>query len=202
MTISGRAGEPKSAGRNGSLELSASQRAFLDTLLEEEGVEIEAPSVIARWSGGEDAPLSFSQQRLWFLDQLVPGNPFYNVPAAIRLPIPVDATILERCLNVIVTRHEVLRTTFAARDGQPVQRVAETMELRLAVVNLTGLAPAKREAEVERLAAEEARRPFDLGRGRSSEPSWCAWAQPTMSSCSPFITSWPTAGPLGCSRGS
>ena len=102
------------------LELSSVKRRLLEQRLA--GFIRPAPSVIARWSGGEDAPLSFSQQRLWFLDQLVPGNPFYNVPAAIRLPIPVDATILERCLNVIVTRHEVLRTTFAARDGQPVQR--------------------------------------------------------------------------------
>ncbi len=73
---------------------------------------------------GETLPLSFAQEPLWFLDQLVPQNPFYNMPSAYRLTGPLDVVALERALHQVVSRHEVLRTTFPAPDGRPHQRVA------------------------------------------------------------------------------
>src|SRR6266498_2026847 len=70
---------------------------------------------------GKTAPLSHAQQRLWFLDQLVPGNPFYNESSALRLMFPLDKPALERSLNELVSRHEALRTNFEDADGEPLQ---------------------------------------------------------------------------------
>jgi L-aminoadipate-semialdehyde dehydrogenase len=110
-------------------------------------------------------PLSFGQERLWFVDQLDPGKPTYNMPAAFRLIGRIDVAIAERVVNEIVRRHEVLRTTFASKDGQPVQFIAPVLKLSLPVVDLRELAEAEREAEVRRLANAEARLSFDLSKG-------------------------------------
>jgi len=110
-------------------------------------------------------PVSIVQQRLWFLDQLEPGNIAYNIPVAIRLSGLLDVSALERCVGEIVGRHEALRTTFTIVEGQPVQVVAPLEPWRLRVVDLRGLAENSREAEALSLAGEEARRPFDLARG-------------------------------------
>src|SRR5262249_53912820 len=67
--------------------------------------------------------LSFAQERLWFLDQLEPGNPAYNIPATVRLQGQIETAVLEQCLDALVQRHEALRTTVVLADGQPVQRV-------------------------------------------------------------------------------
>ncbi|MBN1203856.1 MAG: amino acid adenylation domain-containing protein [Myxococcaceae bacterium] len=108
-------------------------------------------------------PASFAQRRLWFLDQFEPGNAFYNIPAALRLPGMLNAQVLEHSLNEIVRRHEALRTTFASVDGKPVQVLAASKHLPLPVIDLRAV--ANREAEASRLAMEEAQRPFDLHRG-------------------------------------
>ena len=110
-------------------------------------------------------PTSFAQQRLWFLDQLEPGNPAYNMPAAFRLVGPLDVAALEQSFNEIVRRHETLRTTFSVREGQPVQVIDPTSTLVLLVVDLRGLPESERKTEVSRLSAEEAKRPFDLAKG-------------------------------------
>jgi amino acid adenylation domain-containing protein len=110
-------------------------------------------------------PLSFAQERLWFLDQLNPGSPSYNIPEAYRLVGPLKLAALEQSLNEIVRRHESLRTTFAWGDEHPVQIIAPELNLSLPVVDLSSLPEAEREVAVEHLAAEEARRPFDLARG-------------------------------------
>jgi amino acid adenylation domain-containing protein len=108
------------------------------------------------------SPLSFAQQRLWFLYQLEPDNPFYNVPAAIRLTGTLDRTALERSFNQIVYRHAALRTTFTTVDGQPVQVVAPNGNVKLAVVNLQTVAASEREHISQQLAIAEAQRPFNL----------------------------------------
>ena len=110
-------------------------------------------------------PLSFSQQRLWFMDQLVPGGAVYNVPGAARLLGRLEPAVLAAVLAEVVRRHEVLRTTFQAVDGQPVQVIAAAAAVPLPVADLSRLPEAAREAEVARLAAAEARLPFDLARG-------------------------------------
>src|SRR5690606_22560108 len=114
---------------------------------------------------GEDPPLSYAQQRLWFLDRLVPGNPFYNIDAVLPIRAAISVPLLHQALNQIVRRHEALRTTFAERDGRPVQVIAPSLEIPLPVVDLRTMPPAEREAEAQRLAMEEARTPFDLARG-------------------------------------
>jgi amino acid adenylation domain-containing protein len=116
-------------------------------------------------SRGKTAPLSYAQQRLWFLEQLVSGNPFYNESSAIRLLFPVDDVALEKSLSEIVRRHEALRTNFEAPDGEPRQRVLPPRPLELPVINLSDLAEEQREAEAIRLATEHARRPFDIAKG-------------------------------------
>jgi amino acid adenylation domain-containing protein len=113
----------------------------------------------------EPPPLSFAQQRLWFLDQLAPASLFYNIPIAVRLTGDLDVEALKRTLDEIVSRHEALRTTFAQEKGKPVQIVAPQVNVPLPVVDLIDLAAADQEAEARRWARDEARRPFDLGSG-------------------------------------
>ena len=106
-------------------------------------------------------PLSFAQEPLWFLDQLVPENPFFNVSSAYRLSGPLDVGALESALSEIVSRHEVLRTSFPAPGGRPHQRVAPPAPVTVHVEDLTG----EDEQEVRRRARVEAELPFDLARG-------------------------------------
>ncbi|MEH1767283.1 MAG: amino acid adenylation domain-containing protein [Nostoc sp.] len=110
-------------------------------------------------------PLSFAQQRLWFLEQLEPGNPFYNQPATVRLTGALNLTVLEQSFNEIIRRHEALRTTFTVVEGQPVQVIAPTLALKLPVVDLQKLPHADREKEVVRVATKEAQVPFNLVEG-------------------------------------
>ncbi|HZN91762.1 MAG TPA: condensation domain-containing protein, partial [Myxococcales bacterium] len=103
-------------------------------------------------------PLSFAQQRLWFLDQLEPNNPLYNVPVALRLSGALDVPALEKSLGELIRRHEALRTTFRVERGQPVQVISPGSSVHLQVVPAT-------EEEARRLASEEAQKPFDLANG-------------------------------------
>lgn len=110
-------------------------------------------------------PLSFAQQRLWFLDQMEPGNPLYNISTAVRLKGSLDLAVLEQSLNEIVRRHEALRTTFKTVDGHPVQEIAPALKLTLPVLDWRQVEANEREAEVLRLAENEAQQPFDLAKG-------------------------------------
>lgn len=110
-------------------------------------------------------PLSFAQQRLWFIDQLEPGNAIYNIPQMVRLHGKLDVEVLEKTLNAIVQRHEALRTTFDTVDGQPVQVIAHAASLPISITDISSLRASELEAETNRMAREEAQRPFDLTRG-------------------------------------
>ncbi|MBN3892583.1 MAG: amino acid adenylation domain-containing protein [Nostoc sp. JL31] len=112
-----------------------------------------------------DLPLSFGQERLWFLNQLVPNHAFYNVPEAFRLRGVLNATILEQSLNEIINRHEILRTTYSSLNGQPIQVIHSTFPIKLLVVNLQGLPPYDQESQVRQVILEEAQSPFDLIQG-------------------------------------
>ncbi len=124
------------------------------------------PAGIPRRPAGADAPLSFAQQRLWFLDRLVPGNAAYNISAAFVLSGALDGPALERSVHAVIARHESLRTVFIEdADGQPVQRVRAADAAGEAVQWADVSAEADPGAAARRIAAEEAARPFELAQG-------------------------------------
>ncbi len=131
------------------------------------GLDVRPP--LRRAAAGEPTvPLSFAQERLWFLDRLDPGNAAYNMPAAFRLDGRLDAAALAASLGEVERRHGSLRTVFRAGESGPEQRVAPARPHRLPRVDLAGLPAAAREAELRRLVDREAAAPFDLASG----PLW------------------------------
>jgi non-ribosomal peptide synthetase component F/acyl carrier protein len=124
----------------------------------------ELPVIEPRRERGE-APLSFSQQRLWFMDQLEPGNPFYNISSAVRLSGRLDLPVLRQALGEVIRRHEVLRTIFVPRDGGAVQVILPPAPPSLPAFDLSALPAAARDAEVRKLVSQAALRAFDLARG-------------------------------------
>ncbi|MET8010137.1 non-ribosomal peptide synthase/polyketide synthase [Streptomyces sp. NPDC005271] len=123
------------------------------------------PAPIARLGRDAELPLSFAQQRLWFLDSFEPDSTEYITPLALRLRGTLDARALGAALTALVARHESLRTTFEAVDGRGVQIVHEPPEIRLTPHDLSRLPAGEREAELMELLAYERTRPFDLRRG-------------------------------------
>jgi hypothetical protein len=123
-----------------------------------------APALV-RASREERLPLSFAQQRLWFLDQLAPNNPYYNCPGAVKLEGSLDPAAMEFVINEIVKRHEVLRTRIEVVETEPAQVIDEWEPRRLEVEDLTSLTPEERQEEVRRIMSEEMETGFDLRRG-------------------------------------
>ncbi|MBD2771550.1 non-ribosomal peptide synthetase [Iningainema tapete] len=117
---------------------------------------------IRRIKNRDSAPLSFSQARMYFLDQLEPGNPAYNRPTYVRLKGFLNIAVLEQSLNEIVRRHEILRTTFPVVNGQHVAAIAPTLTLTLPILDLSSLSATEREAEAKRIALQEAQQSFNL----------------------------------------
>ncbi|MBW3655532.1 MAG: non-ribosomal peptide synthetase, partial [Gemmatimonadetes bacterium] len=146
--------------------LSGAKRALLESILagRAAGATLDDTPVLRR-RRADSLPLSFAQERLWFLEQMEPGSAAYNIPAALRLTGTLDEQALRGALGEIVRRHEALRTTFTAANGAAVQVVHPPAEVPLPVRDLGELPEPAREAEVLRLAGEEAARPFDLERG-------------------------------------
>jgi amino acid adenylation domain-containing protein len=145
-----------------SPSLSALARAIDSVRL---GVnEGSAPS-LEPVSRDQDLPLSFAQQRLWFIDQFSPGGSFYNIASAYRLTGSLSVPVLENTLNEIVRRHEVLRTHFRAIGGKPVQVIRPFEPMRLSIQDLTGSGEEEREQSLTTLLREEASQPFDLKEG-------------------------------------
>src|SRR4051794_25264491 len=122
------------------------------------------PAGIPRRPTGEAVPLSFAQQRVWFLEPLDPRSPAYNMSAALLFKGSLDRPAFHRAFAEIVRRHEVLRTTFEAVEGVPFQLVQPDPRVALPLVDLAALPPGQREAALQQLAREEARYPFDLAR--------------------------------------
>ncbi|HSF40847.1 MAG TPA: amino acid adenylation domain-containing protein, partial [Thermoanaerobaculia bacterium] len=116
-------------------------------------------------TGVTEAPLFFSQERVWFLDRLQPGSSLYNIPVALRLTGDLDVSALRQSFTEITRRHGSLRTTFAEIDGEPRQVVSPPAAVPLPVIDLAGLPAPQREKEAEGLVAQEVGRPFDLTRG-------------------------------------
>ncbi len=160
--------------------LSPERRILLQRmLLERAGAGGSAQEIRPR-EGGGPAPLSFAQQRLWFIDRMEPGSPAYNIPHVLRLRGELDARTLRRALTETVRRQESLRTVFALAGDEPVQTILPAGPARLPVVDLRALPEAERAAAARALLDAERSRPFDLARGplfrallvRTDEDDW------------------------------
>ncbi|HGY55115.1 MAG TPA: amino acid adenylation domain-containing protein [Caldithrix abyssi] len=145
--------------------LPPEKRELFEMMLMEQGVDLSQIMIVPQKRDGKPFPLSYSQQRLWFLDQMEPGSPLYNIPSALRVHGRLDADALRRSFNEIIRRHEVLRTTFATENDQPVQIIADKLEIDVPVIPVEEDNPQKAEEAVHRLAVEEALQPFDLQKG-------------------------------------
>ncbi|HSG40554.1 MAG TPA: condensation domain-containing protein, partial [Thermoanaerobaculia bacterium] len=137
-------------------------QAVEEEIQKEQGLSV--PPLVRRQEAGE-APLSFSQHRLWFMDQLQPGSPFYNIFAAVRLTGDLDVAALRRAGDEMVRRHEALRTVFSSRDGEPVQVVQPPRPLDLPLEDLREVPEAERHDAAVHRVTQEANRPFDLAQG-------------------------------------
>jgi len=145
-------------------QLSVAKQALLERWTRGEPLSPRVEDALAkRWLPGP-APLSSAQERLWFLNELQPDNPAYNVPIAFHLVGPLDTAALERSLTMIVERHEALRTTFVASDEGPRQVIASAEPVVLSIVDMANFDKPDREDDVLRRAVEEIRRPFALTR--------------------------------------
>lgn len=110
-------------------------------------------------------PLSFAQQRLWLLDRMAPGNPFYNIPLAIPIQAELNIPVLERALNAIIERQESLRTVFDEIDGEPAQIIRETMPLKIQEIDILHLSAPEQEVRTAELASADAVKVFNLRTG-------------------------------------
>ncbi|MBV9791906.1 MAG: amino acid adenylation domain-containing protein, partial [Chloroflexi bacterium] len=151
-------------------DLSPERRKLLELLRRQQGQPEPGTArpqlrALPRTSGINTFPLSFAQQRLWFIDQFQPGSSAYNMLSAIRLTGPLNERALLHSLNMIVARHESLRTTFVVEHEQPRQSIAPVLEIGLPVIDLTAVIAAERETTVQQRILEEAHQPFDLARG-------------------------------------
>jgi non-ribosomal peptide synthetase component F len=147
-------------------ELSAEHKKLFAELLQEAGIDPEPERSIRPRAKDSAVPLSFAQQGLWILDQLTGPNSVYNIPLSIRIEGDLDREAVARSLDLIVRRHESLRTVFVLKDGQPRQSILEPVaSFPLPVIDLRSLPESEREPEAERLAQIEADRPFDLANG-------------------------------------
>lgn len=143
--------------------LTPEKRVLLERLLlERRRPAAAAADTIPRRQGSGPWPLSYSQELMWLLDQLNPGSNAYNSPDATRLEGPLDVAALRRAIEAVVARNEVLRTTYDAVDGQPVQVVHPSGPVELIVVDLSGLPSEQRQAELDRYLKAESERTYDL----------------------------------------
>ena len=146
-------------------QLSPAKRALLELKVQQARAGRTAGGSIPRRADKNYAPLSFAQQRLWFLNQLEPESFAYNETSALRLEGHLDVDVLQRALNAIVERHEVLRTTIVvAADGTPLQRIGTEAGIDALLIDLSEQTEQERETEVQRRASELKARPFDLSK--------------------------------------
>lgn len=145
--------------------LSAAKRALLEKRLRGEKITSSVPPLVPSPHAGAMVPLSYAQQRMWFIDQLTPGRSSYNIPGGMRLEGPLNLDALRNSLTEIMRRHESLRTRFVAIKGEPRQVIDDEMPLVLEIMDLSGTPASEREIEAKRFAREEARKPFDLEHG-------------------------------------
>ncbi len=146
--------------------LSARQRRLLELMQQQrrQGAREVGPPAIPRRPAGVAPVLSFGQKRLWFIEQLQPGSAAYHVPGAVRIRGALDVGVLARCLAEVARRHEILRTGFVVRDGEPALAIDAEPALRLTITDLSGLPAERREEETVRVVNAQVEQPFDLTR--------------------------------------
>ncbi len=146
--------------------LSPAKRSLLELRLMRKNRRQSAQSMtIPRQPNRESAPLSYNQQGLWVLNQLMPGTSLYHTPMAVRLTGNLDVAALKNALDMVIARHDALRTTFGIVDGSPKQVVAKSLALDMPIIDLTEFPQPDRDTEAQRLLQDEAGRPFDLSQG-------------------------------------
>ncbi|MDZ8084266.1 MAG: amino acid adenylation domain-containing protein [Nostoc sp. DedQUE12b] len=141
--------------------LSPAKKALLEKW---KGGKLQA-DVIPKRQDCQNIPLSFSQQRLWFIDQLYHGSSFYNIPIAFHIQGNLDIAALEQSLNEVLKRHEVWRTNFRLVNGEPIQEISPQSTWDVSIINIEYLSGKDWEAEVKQFAAESAKQPFNLAKG-------------------------------------
>ena len=147
-------------------ELSAAKRALLNKYRKGTVVRrTQTQDVIPAHDPNQAIPLSFGQQQLWLLDQLLPGVPTYTECATVYLPGLLNVSALQQALNELVKRHEAWRTNFVVEDNEPVQKVNPPFPVPFSYQDMRHLPEAQREPEAVRLAAQNAQEPFDLAHG-------------------------------------
>jgi aspartate racemase len=145
--------------------LSPQQRALLEMRLRERGVNSLRPQTIPRRGQYDSCPLSIDQERLWFVSRLEPDSTAYNLTSAVRIGGPLKFFVLKRTFDEVIKRHEILRTTFPARDGVPCQRIAAPFSLKIPRVDLRHLSATAQEEALQRIIGVEARRTFAVSEG-------------------------------------
>ena len=145
--------------------LSPAKQALLEKRLRDASVPPAEPRGIPRRPDQDTSPLSFAQERFWYLNQLEPGDPVYSRPMALRLTGVLNTIVLEQALREISRRHEILRATFPDVEGQPVQVIAPVLPVSMPVVDLSDLDPSERQAQAKLRATEATQEPFNLARG-------------------------------------
>jgi amino acid adenylation domain-containing protein len=148
--------------------LTPKKRELLELLLQEKkqkastGQWKTTPAAIPKRAVFSPAPVSFAQQRLWFIDQLTPGIPAFNIPAAVQLKGALNVELLHKAFAEIIRRHETLRTSFTSHQGSPVQVIAPSVNLEIPVVDLRAMPQPARTKEVQRLVTQDCQHSFDL----------------------------------------
>ncbi|NJM73405.1 MAG: non-ribosomal peptide synthetase, partial [Scytonema sp. RU_4_4] len=143
-------------------QLSPAKQAILEKRLRGESKLDNQQKFISRRSQHNPVPLSFAQQRLWFLEQLEPDSPFYNIPAAVRLQGQLNVEALQQSFNEIISRHEALRTNFQTTQGQAVAVISQQKPITLSIFDISDLAENQQQAEIKQQALQEAQQPFDI----------------------------------------
>ncbi|MUG97805.1 amino acid adenylation domain-containing protein [Scytonema sp. UIC 10036] len=142
--------------------LSPAKRALLELKLKNKTVSTKTEQTIPIRDENSSIPLSFAQQRLWFLEQLEPNSSFYHIPEVLQLQGTLNIAVLQQSLDAIVARHESLRTNFISLDGNPVQTISEPQSVELKIIDLQNSSESNRSSAVQNLLKNEAKRPFDL----------------------------------------
>lgn len=150
--------------------LSPKKRELLELLLREKKLKAESrpsKSVVApipRRKEGNSAPVSFIQQRLWFLDQLAPGTPAFNIPLVVRLRGVLNLKLLHQAFAQIIQRHDTLRTGFSAPEGMPLQVISPSADLEIPIIDLRATPHKEKLQEVQKRVTQDCQRSFDLAR--------------------------------------